>query len=39
MTLLVAAEESQNVCLKLVCVIPNEQEVHGTHARHQNGHL
>ena len=39
MTSLVAAEQSQNVCLKLVWVIPNEQEVHRTYARHQNGQL
>ena len=31
MTSLVAAEQSQNVCLKLVWVIPNEQEVERTH--------
>ena len=35
MTSLVAAEQSQNVCLKLVWVIPNKQEVHRRYARHQ----
>ena len=35
MTSLVAAEQNQNICLKLVWVIPNEQEVHRTYARHQ----
>ena len=35
MTSLVAAEQSQNICLKLVREIPNEQEVHRTYARHQ----
>ena len=39
MTSLVAAEQSQHVCLKLVWVIPNEREVHRTYARHQNGQL
>ena len=39
MTSLVAAEQSQNVCMKLVWVIPNEQEVHRTYAGHQNGQL
>ena len=36
---LVAADQSQNVSLKLVWVIPNEQEVLRTYARHQNGQL
>ena len=40
MTSLAAAEQSQNSCLlKLVSVIPSEQEVHRRYARHQNGHL